>query len=380
MEQTSFLESGGDPDWLRGIGFAPVKLQALFECNALLAHRPWLLTAKHIAHLTSGLGDGDCYSIAEVVQAFVIMTTFHSLAGFVYGMGVAPECDLADMVAEPDSKTNFRQDSKADPHDDKDKSDAQLLYQKLRQSEFSIDSRSTSDPYRSGKSDNFFDEPSNSICTISTCPSEAHEQFQQLARGGVYEPLFPMRGRHRHRFIPTHAELHTLEVQGELKEDALAFLSYDSSYDQTFYLHDYSWGDHGFPLIDRFYQGAGSHLDAEFNVIYNLTYNSYLEHTDVDTSPLRQGIWYFVLKMFGMVHADFNYSKCGMLTDHIALESFVKKIAAKPETLDKRDFDNLTRLALDCSERCHIALLAFEARRQASLLYGLHAIMTHMSR
>lgn len=35
--------------------------------------------------------------------------------------------------------------------------------------------------------------------------------------------------------------------------------------------------------------------------------------------------------------------------------------------------------ALRPEERCHINLLALEARRQAALLYGLHAVMLYMS-
>jgi hypothetical protein len=35
--------------------------------------------------------------------------------------------------------------------------------------------------------------------------------------------------------------------------------------------------------------------------------------------------------------------------------------------------------ALRAEERCHINVLALEARKQASLLYGLHAVMLFMS-
>lgn len=43
-----FLQVGGDPEWLRGLQYAPQKLRNLNEINKILAHRPWLITKEHI--------------------------------------------------------------------------------------------------------------------------------------------------------------------------------------------------------------------------------------------------------------------------------------------------------------------------------------------
>ena len=46
--ESKFLLNNGDPKWLKGIEFAPLKLMALSTLNKLLAHRPWLVTGDHI--------------------------------------------------------------------------------------------------------------------------------------------------------------------------------------------------------------------------------------------------------------------------------------------------------------------------------------------
>jgi len=43
-----FLTQGGDERWLKGLNFAPEKIQRLAEINRILAHRPWLITVQHI--------------------------------------------------------------------------------------------------------------------------------------------------------------------------------------------------------------------------------------------------------------------------------------------------------------------------------------------
>jgi len=48
IHTTEFLLQHGDEQWLRGVQYAPAKLQRLNEVNRILAHRPWLITTDHI--------------------------------------------------------------------------------------------------------------------------------------------------------------------------------------------------------------------------------------------------------------------------------------------------------------------------------------------
>ncbi|NWR52819.1 SESN2 protein, partial [Regulus satrapa] len=89
LHMGEFLQVGGDPAWLRGLRCAPQKLRNLSEINKLLAHRPWLVTKEHIEALLKP-GE-DSWSLAELVQALVLLTHYHSLASFVFGCGIRSE-------------------------------------------------------------------------------------------------------------------------------------------------------------------------------------------------------------------------------------------------------------------------------------------------
>ncbi len=67
---------GGDGEWLRGLEFAPTKVQALAEINALLARQPWKISKGHIQSLVKHQ-----WSVAELVHAIIIMNTFHASEG-----------------------------------------------------------------------------------------------------------------------------------------------------------------------------------------------------------------------------------------------------------------------------------------------------------
>lgn len=49
-----------------------------------------------------------------------------------------------------------------------------------------------------------------------------------------------------------------------------------------------------------------------------------------------------------------------------------------PESVTKEDFDGFSA-TLGPDEKCHICLLALEARKQAGLLHGLQAVMKYMT-
>ncbi|NXP14864.1 SESN2 protein, partial [Thinocorus orbignyianus] len=89
LHMGEFLQVGGNPAWLQGLHCAPQKLRNLNEINKLLAHRPWLITKDHIEALLK-TGENS-WSLAELVQALVLLTHYHSLASFVFGCGINPE-------------------------------------------------------------------------------------------------------------------------------------------------------------------------------------------------------------------------------------------------------------------------------------------------
>lgn len=79
-----------------------------------------------------------------------------------------------------------------------------------------------------------------------------------------------------------------------------------------FRLQDYSWEDHGCSLIAKFLPEVDELLDAEFSAILNLTDYSLFNTKStscqqLNTWPFRRAIWYYVLRLAGMNHDDFDY-------------------------------------------------------------------------
>jgi hypothetical protein len=82
--------------------------------------------------------------------------------------------------------------------------------------------------------------------------------------------------------------------------------------------------------------------------------------------------------MYGMIAADFDYRQVNVFLSR-PLKSFIKRVVCFPDTITLADFqEGLGSFAFRPSEKLHIILLASEGRRQACLLYGLHAVMQHM--
>jgi hypothetical protein len=91
-----FLASGGDTNWIVDPWNAPKKLLRLQTVNSFLAHQPWKLAPEHMATLLvadpdDASGEDTVWSLAELMQACALMTTFHSHCTLSYGLGCAAD-------------------------------------------------------------------------------------------------------------------------------------------------------------------------------------------------------------------------------------------------------------------------------------------------
>jgi hypothetical protein len=76
-----FLINGGDEDWLiLGLEGAPEKLKNLQILNNILAHQPWKINEKDIKDVLKTGNTSSSWNVHELVQAIVVLTTFHRLA------------------------------------------------------------------------------------------------------------------------------------------------------------------------------------------------------------------------------------------------------------------------------------------------------------
>ncbi|KNE59098.1 hypothetical protein AMAG_03441 [Allomyces macrogynus ATCC 38327] len=77
--------------------------------------------------------------------------------------------------------------------------------------------------------------------------------------------------------------------------------------------------------------------------------------TDIDTFPFRQAVWNFVLRLFGQLHDDYDYSQINHFVNRRA-KAFIKKVACTPHLLTYQDWTRMGVL-LRPEEKAHLVVL-----------------------
>ncbi|OZJ04618.1 hypothetical protein BZG36_02052 [Bifiguratus adelaidae] len=144
----------------------------------------------------------------------------------------------------------------------------------------------------------------------------------------------------------------------------------------SFELGEYNWEDHGISTISKYLPGIGEELDDMFQEVLNITDWS-LSQTQselpIDTWPLRQALWYYALRLLGVNQEDYDYSNLRRYLNP-QTKAYIKKVIRRPETVRYADWKRIG-LNLRPEEKCHVALLAIEARIQAEIMYSLRNVM-----
>ncbi|KAK2886935.1 hypothetical protein QQF64_014148 [Cirrhinus molitorella] len=341
---TAFLLAGGDESWLRGLHCAPPKIQHLQTLNKLLAHRPWIITQEHIQELVCP-GAEARWSLAELIQAIVLMSHAHSLASFVWGCGILPEPEQSgDQSLQLCSPTEScsPQDKARNPQEWSDAvNEVQLLMERMMMvqqqgEEFTQEEMVTR--FERERTESLL-EPADVQCSVfpdcfSRFVVDADFTYQDFSPRGAQSPP-------------------TMRAQ------------------------DYSWEDHGFSLMNRLYGEMAQLLDEKFQVVCALTYHTMAMHSHVDTSTLRKAIWNYIHCIYGIRYDDYNYGEVNQLLER-SLKVYVKTVACHPEKTTPRMYFSFWR-QFRHSEKVHVNLLLMEARMQAALLYALRAITRYMT-
>lgn len=77
--------------------------------------------------------------------------------------------------------------------------------------------------------------------------------------------------------------------------------------------------------------------------------------------------------MYGVLDDDYDYREVNIFMNR-PTKHFCKKVACFPEAITADDFSSFSTELMP-EEKCHLVLLACEARKQVSLMYGLRALM-----
>ncbi|KAG2467536.1 SESN3 protein, partial [Polypterus senegalus] len=335
---SEFLRVGGDPAWLRGLDCAPQRLRDLDQINKVLAHRPWLIAREHIESQLKSVEQ--CWNMAELVQAVVLLAHCHALASFIFGMGVEQDplapgtpslgsycfCDTANGNLASNSEN--------------------LRASRRRSLDTSCD---------------------------STCLRERMQRLQEEKE---------RRGERRIASQSEHDE--DLEVEPTRPSDLSCYMSdpefgyqdvprRDEDHSQVFRVQDYSWEVHGFSLVNRLYSDVGHLLDDRFRTVTSVQ-NGLL--TKGQGSDFKRAIWNYIHYMFGIRYDDYDYSEVNRLLER-NLKLYIKTVTCYPEKTKTQIFQRYWS-QFNPAEKVYVNLLIMEAKMQAELLYALRAITQHM--
>ncbi|XP_050983920.1 sestrin-3 [Labeo rohita] len=342
LHSAQFLRVDGDPLWLQGLEAAPPRLRHLDHINKVLAHQPWLTARSHIQAL---LKTGEqCWSLAELVQAVVLLAHCHSLCSFVFGSGSDSDsiptprvhhgtppgyclCDAANgntaLLPPPAGPTE-----KAPRRRSLDSScEVAYLREQIQKSQEEIKER---------KADRL--------------------HSQTLSHADVEEEDEAMFSADPSRFV-TDPEFGYQE-----------FARREEDHFQVFRVQDYSWEDHGFSLVNRLYSDIGHLLDERFRNVASLPFPH--------SPDLKRAIWNYIHCIYGIRYDDYDYGEVNRLLER-GLKLYIKAVACYPDS-SKTPLCPLSWAHIKASEKVHVNLLVMEARLQAELLYALRAITQYM--
>ncbi|KAI4818855.1 sestrin-3 isoform X1 [Pseudochaenichthys georgianus] len=342
LHSAQFLRVGGDPVWLQGLEAAPPRLRLLDHINKVLAHQPWLTACSHIQALLKA-GE-QCWSLAELVQAVVILAHCHSLCSFVFGCDT--DSDPASLSKSPNgTPPTFCPFDAANGN-------ANVPQTLATPSEHITRRRSL-----------------DSSCDM-VCLKEKIQKSQEE------------REKREERLLQTQALQQTdMEEEEEMicfadptrfiTDPDLCYQEFarrEEDHFQVFRVQDYSWEDHGFSLVNRLYSDIGHLLDDRFRSVTTLP--------SMHSPDLKRAIWNYIHCVLGIRYDDYDYGEVNQLLER-DLKLYIKSVACFPDAT-KTPVCPLSLAPLKPSERIHVNLLIMEARLQAELLYALRAITQYM--
>ncbi|KAI8594892.1 PA26 p53-induced protein-domain-containing protein [Dissophora ornata] len=171
---------------------------------------------------------------------------------------------------------------------------------------------------------------------------------------------------------------------------------------KVFRVDEFRWEDDASALLSKCLPELSETLEDEYLETLNFTDLSFFDENcdkqegGVDTFVFREAIWFYSLRLCGLLHHEYNYRSLSRYLN-TTLAAYIRKAChgiamveapssqegadgAQPQSclsdinkIDKNDFDNMG-FELRPEERCHINIIVMEACKQAKLMYALRAV------
>jgi sestrin len=258
MEEQCFLKTGGNATWLEDTSSVPAKLRRFEALSLLMKKSSTFINSKHIKRLTEGT---DSWTLAEIVQALVIIVYFHGLSSFPIGTKI-------NQPTTNDSSVNRAKTG-----------------QKLRKI-----------------SENFDPIEENNPDGFSKFTEKELKRKRSFSEGEVLSKITK-------QFLTKDiCDINDPERKTE-------------NSDNTIRIQDYCWDDQGFSVLSTFYSDIAVLLDDKFRAARKLSPKN--DQTHNENEKFRTAVWNFVQCIFGVQHDDYNYKEINEALDD-DLKDFIK--------------------------------------------------------
>jgi len=229
MEEQCFLNAGGNAKWLEDSDSVPAKLKQFEALCVLLKKSIAFLNYKHIKNLTEGT---DSWTLAELVQAFVIIVYFHGLSSFPVGT----------KINQPTANDKFVNGA-----------ETELKLQKI---------------------------------------SEKLELIEAVNPEGF--PKLHDKELKRKRSFSEGEVLSKITKQIVAKEtcDMMKLINETGNIENKIQIQDYCWDEEGFSVLSTFYSDIAVLLDDKFRTARLLSPNN--DRTQNDNKKFKTAVWNFV--------------------------------------------------------------------------------------
>lgn len=146
-------------------------------------------------------------------------------------------------------------------------------------------------------------------------------------------------------------------------------------------LSDYNWEDHACSLIGRFLPGLEENFDRNFQEALDAAGDEdegffFGDDGTIDQRPLREAVWYFVLRLCGIMNDGYDYKEINLLLTS-RTKRYLKKICTHPELISRQDWQKIGK-GLRSQEKVLLALLATEAKLMATIVYAMKAVSLNL--
>ncbi|CAG8707500.1 14589_t:CDS:2 [Acaulospora morrowiae] len=386
--KNEYLAANGDPEWLKGLQYAPDKIKKIAKINSILAHQPWSLESDHISELCRG---DATWKIEEIIHIIVLLSTFHSMCSYVLCCGIVPECDSIGGYKEQRLPTHTITPSdgeeegtplhlnspeqtsgnmgsglgiSVDPEAIKHTNE---LIMRLRRN----DPVEEEDPELLDSAVDLDRETFSGISTVESTPV-----ITEIITPSAFIPdASPIPVTPPFETIPP-ADILTEDFSCYLspKEEEISYSEFKSTKEgyQNLTTQDFNWGTDGIELVQH-HLHSGNKLDDELKEIRAMSdFKFFSFDSQLDDLPFREVIWYYACRLYGITADDYTYNDISRLLNS-KIRNFIKKICTRPEDFTYDDWNNVG-LQLNDREKCLIILISAEARKQVELTYGLRSV------